>query len=342
METAKGNDRSGDSLMVLAEANVLFYGLHEWIEKSMRSGSLQFILQGACEFIEGHLGGSDVRFTFIGAEPKPLRIAATLLGRFVDRDPALAAMTGEPLDLQDGDRTYLEIRGRARLLGYISVVEDPCDDAARRERRTMLDYMASQLGLLCDNALMFEQMRELSRKDPLTGLLNRRALEEFAQIFVDEKIRSVLYMVDLDRFKVVNDTYGHGIGDEVLKKVAHAICESTRGGDVVARYGGEEITIILTDLAASDAQLVGDRFRVRVEQQDWKALGLDAPVTVSIGAAALLPQDCGPGEWIRRADEALYRAKQSGRNRVVVCEEVPPPSAAPSAETAPEPESFRL
>jgi diguanylate cyclase (GGDEF)-like protein len=123
-------------------------------------------------------------------------------------------------------------------------------------------------------------------------------------------------MVDIDRFKLLNDTHGHAIGDEVLRKVAEAIVSAVREDDVPARYGGEEFVVLLRNPGPEVALDVGERVRSAVGHLDLEAFGV-AKVSVSVGVAVSDRADQPIGDLIVLADQALYRAKRAGRDRVV-------------------------
>jgi len=156
--------------------------------------------------------------------------------------------------------------------------------------------------------------------DPLTGLPNRRALmeclqREWARI-ERHGGRLSFIMADIDHFKLVNDAYGHHIGDLLLQEVAKAIAEQCRQGDLPARYGGEEFAIVVPDSSASSAVHLAERCRQKIEQIGLAAKGGTVRTTASFGVAeAGGVASCEA--LIKRADEALYRAKEAGRNRVL-------------------------
>ena len=162
---------------------------------------------------------------------------------------------------------------------------------------------------------------ELAITDPLTGLHNRRYLDAHlnsavARAAATEKPVCVL-LFDIDHFKAVNDTYGHGAGDEVLRDFADRLRQGVRGIDLVARYGGEEFVLVMPETDASFAASVAERLRSDVEKVRFRTrAGARIPVTVSIGLAEWQHADSAEA-LIGRADEALYRAKRAGRNRVV-------------------------
>jgi two-component system cell cycle response regulator len=164
---------------------------------------------------------------------------------------------------------------------------------------------------------------ELAVTDSLTGLHNRRYLDShLAAMFNEAVLRgrqvSVL-LLDIDRFKLINDTYGHDAGDEVLREFATRVRAHTRGIDVVARFGGEEIVVLVPDTPLDGAGAVAERIRERVENVPFpiRRGAQKVSVTVSIGVAARQVGDGSGNEILKRADLALYQAKQEGRNRVV-------------------------
>ena len=159
------------------------------------------------------------------------------------------------------------------------------------------------------------RLQKLSQVDPLTGALNRRGLDLFLP---DDPAFSVL-MVDIDHFKKVNDSFGHAVGDEVLKRVARLLSNSLRAGDAVVRYGGEEFLVILAEVGISIAAKVGERARQNVADHPIKVNGQEIPVTISVGVAERR-DDEDRDALISRADTALYKAKQAGRNKVEVAE----------------------
>ena len=175
---------------------------------------------------------------------------------------------------------------------------------------------------------LIEALVELSSKDALTGLANRRAFELALGREVDRVARSgesaLLLTLDIDHFKKVNDTWGHAAGDQVIKAVASALIDSVRPMDLVARVGGEEFAIILPNCAAAFGETVAERVRRRVERMPVAITAVNttvhAPtitVTVSVGGA-FAPQwvRSTPSLWQERADQQLYMAKAQGRNLV--------------------------
>lgn len=164
------------------------------------------------------------------------------------------------------------------------------------------------------------ELRQLSEKDSLTGLSNRRHLFEVGQLEFERAKRYdgrlAVLMIDLDYFKHVNDTHGHIVGDEVLRTLAASFQDVLRKVDLVARYGGEEFAFILPETGMQESLLLAERIRARVELIRFEVGQSMLTMTVSIGVAERHHQDAGIETLFVRADEALYRAKNAGRNRV--------------------------
>lgn len=166
-----------------------------------------------------------------------------------------------------------------------------------------------------------QQLQNLSRTDHLTGLFNRgywelRLIQEFKH-FDRYRQSSSLLMLDIDHFKKINDTYGHTVGDEAIRAVSRIIREQARDLDIPGRYGGEEFAMILTNTSGDGAFAFAERLRTTIGQASIYAEGQEIKFTVSLGIAELNEQLRDHRHWIEKADQALYRAKESGRNRVI-------------------------
>jgi diguanylate cyclase (GGDEF)-like protein len=172
------------------------------------------------------------------------------------------------------------------------------------------------------------QTREMAMRDELTGLANRRALE---LMLADEVTRSLrhgrplsILLADVDHFKAVNDTYGHRAGDEVLRRLAHLLSDKLRSIDKAARYGGEELFVMMPETPVAEAWRVAERVRSAVAAHtfvvDAEDNGAPIPVrlTASVGVAGLPENAESMARLFEQADRALYDAKHQGRNRVVV------------------------
>lgn len=169
-----------------------------------------------------------------------------------------------------------------------------------------------------------KRLELLSITDPLTGLKNRRFFEncylsEYKRAFRSRASISIM-VIDIDHFKQVNDNYGHLVGDECIRRVAQAILvHSQRPGDVAFRYGGEEFVVLLTDTDPAGADSVAQLIRREVENIQYICEGELVVLTVSIGVVTAVPNaETGDAQFLQLADDALYQAKQNGRNRVEV------------------------
>ncbi|MEO6278652.1 GGDEF domain-containing protein [Roseateles sp.] len=162
-----------------------------------------------------------------------------------------------------------------------------------------------------------ENLRRLATIDELTGVLNRRGLEQSMDDFEEASQGMTLVMLDIDHFKRVNDRLGHDCGDEVLKRVAAVVAANLRASDVFGRWGGEEFLIACQGTRVRDAARLAEKLRERVQQSEINSSGGRITVTASFGVA-LAPPGAPAAGALKRADEALYRAKGAGRNRVEI------------------------
>lgn len=274
-----------------------------------------------------------------------LNVATTSGPRIIGFSPVemSSASAGELKDILrgfSGLRTK-DVKGY-RSLGLAVPQEMPCFDSVRfldlpgalgtvqvyaefnllgHFSEELLTGMLDSLGTALGNALEYERTRELSLRDGLTGLFNRRVMEEMLEI--EECKRQVtplsLLIIDLDNFKMINDTYGHPVGDQVLKETARVLRESTRGSDIVVRSGGEEFSALLPSVTPLRALEIGERIRVNLARAVVNHDGRQIRITASIGVAHRSPKDlCSMKDLVLRADQALYRAKHEGKNRVCV------------------------
>ena len=171
--------------------------------------------------------------------------------------------------------------------------------------------------------LNLQHTMELAIVDGLTGLNNRRYLDSHLKILFDRAAvrgRPIsICMTDIDRFKLVNDTYGHDVGDEVLREFAARIRSTVRGADLACRYGGEEFVVVMPDTPMELAASVAERLRAIVEDKPFYVRSIDRElsITASLGIATSSGAFGAPDEILKQADKALYEAKHAGRNRVV-------------------------
>ncbi len=218
----------------------------------------------------------------------------------------------------DLDPTALQLERALQLIGHAGLPVPDAEPGSPAWLRQVLDA-------LC----------ELSSRDALTGLANRRSFELTLAREIDRVARTgepaLLLMIDIDRFKSINDTHGHAAGDRVLQTVARSLAASVRPMDSVARFGGEEFGIMLPNCPAAFGDAVAERIRRRVEGMVTQiAPGREVRCSVSLGGA-FAPQwvRSTPALWVERADRQLYRAKSAGRNRASMEQ---PPASDVSAE----------
>ncbi len=169
---------------------------------------------------------------------------------------------------------------------------------------------------------MYSRTKYLSLTDELTGLANRRCFENtFEKEFLRAKRynnKLTLVIFDIDYFKKVNDTFGHQCGDYILKQVSNAALQTFRKTDTVFRFGGEEFVVILTETDINQSIIPLERFRKTVETLDLNYHGQPVNITVSIGACQLTPDIHSKDILLEKTDNALYKAKNSGRNKTIL------------------------
>ena len=190
-----------------------------------------------------------------------------------------------------------------------------------KDQIALLHTVANQAGLALKNAEEHHKVQEMASRDGLTGLLNHRTFHEilkreFKRILRYKKPLSVA-MIDIDHFKVVNDSYGHPTGDQILRELSSLLERCIRETDVLARYGGDEFAFILPETSLGDARILGERMRRTVENFSFRLDGSEIHVTISLGISSYPTLDVTSGnDLVSKADKALYRSKRDGRNRV--------------------------
>lgn len=184
----------------------------------------------------------------------------------------------------------------------------------------LLFRAAGEASAALDRVRTQEAVQSEARTDPLTGLANRRYFDEYVRVLASRRRandRVAVLSADIDHFKLLNDRFGHGVGDAVLRAVADAITASIREDDFPVRSGGEEFVVLLRNPAEGVALAIGERMRQSVRDLDLRWAGLTDPVTISVGVATGVSTDEAVGEILERADRAMYAAKRAGRDRVV-------------------------
>jgi diguanylate cyclase (GGDEF)-like protein len=219
-----------------------------------------------------------------------------------------------------------------RVIGVLDVfdvhgpgeVRNPVDGESKPAGFTAHDVetlqtLAGQASVAVDNVLLHQEAQLLSVTDALTGLGNYRSFESALGREIERATRFTrslgLLMIDLDRFKSVNDEYGHQVGNDVLVEVADRLRAEVREVDVVARYGGEEFVVVLPESDAEGAGHTADRICAAIQQQTFRAGGHNLAVTVSIGVAVFPEHGQNAADLVRAADLAIYSAKAGGRDQ---------------------------
>lgn len=237
-------------------------------------------------------------------------------------DPEQACVSVEPVmgtqPFEPGDSRSFPIEVGGERLGEVTAYSGRARISAR-DCET-LEVLARESGLVVKSALLAAEARELARTDVMTGLANRRAvlerLEHEKAVAKRRRSSVVVVLCDVDHFKAVNDTFGHAMGDDVLRAVALALRGAVRNVDLVGRWGGEEFLAVLPEASEAGARIVAERMRMAIERLPPFEAG-PSRVTASFGAAAWAG-DAKLEILIERADRALYRAKSRGRNRVEI------------------------
>lgn len=181
------------------------------------------------------------------------------------------------------------------------------------------ELMANTQGALKKLHSMLHNMHELSIRDELTGLYNRRFFSEQAEMLLIRAKRYeeplTLIFIDIDNFKTINDQFSHQVGDHALRQIANIMTETARGSDLTARLGGDEFVIVLPNTALIRARQISERLRNSMESHDWSSLLPGASITISIGMAEAHEYDT-IDKLMDRADSNLFKAKKGGRNQI--------------------------
>jgi diguanylate cyclase (GGDEF)-like protein len=304
-----------------------------------RAGAL-FVTNAATTAVERRAkwGPFESRLSF-----QPSDCWALRRNRLHDTGPDPSAPHCPHLDTLDARHsTCVPLIAQGDPIGVLSLVGSAPSSGGdaleeHEDRLRIIAAMSEQIGLSLANLRLRETLRNESIRDPLTGLFNRRFLEESLERECRRSVRagrplSVL-MLDIDFFKQFNDTFGHDAGDAVLREVGAVTRSMFRGEDVACRYGGEEFALVLADTTAEGAVQRANALRDRVREISMtyrrQTLG---QLSISVGVATLPLHGIDGASLIHAADLALYRAKRDGRDLVAVAEQ-PEPSTVASAET---------
>jgi diguanylate cyclase (GGDEF)-like protein len=243
--------------------------------------------------------------------------ASILAGNRTAMESDIRSVTTTKFFAESASRMRIPLVSFGQTLGVLAL-DSSLPDAFRDGDLQSLESVADICATAIQNAHYVERVKQLAYLDGLTGIFNRR----FFELRILEEIERArrygtgmaVIMADIDQFKRLNDEFGHVLGDEVLRQVSSLFHQQVRKIDVVCRYGGEEFGILLTQTSASHAMNIAEKLRKMVA--GWQFPGVPRTVTISAGAAAFPDQGTTRDDLVRAADNALYAAKQSGRNRV--------------------------
>jgi diguanylate cyclase (GGDEF)-like protein len=280
--------------------------------------------------VRATLGFSDERICVIHSPEEPglpARVAR-------DRRPLLVTDALHPSNRLEASRIPDEMKDARSIilaplyyaehvLGTLSLSALPPNAFTESNLRLLASFAATTTAAL-QNAILHAEIKHLAVTDPLTGEYNRRAFFDIGMRELDRYLRFnhplTAVMVDLDNFKQINDTYGHVVGDQIIRNLAVRCKASIRDTDIFGRYGGDEFALLLPDTELPTAQVIAQRFRETVERGPWTSDLGDVPVSISMGIAQARKHHRVLEDLLADADTALYLAKSRGRNRVEIME----------------------
>lgn len=215
----------------------------------------------------------------------------------------------------------LPLKFGERVVGVMTIALEEPHYFLETELR-VLRLLADQAAVGIENARLYDQVQRLAVTDPLTGCYNRRGFTQIANAELARASRfdhSVsMLMIDIDHFKLVNDAHGHAMGDRILIALVECCRRSLRSVDIIGRHGGEEFVVLLPETDSNLASMIAERLRAAVEKIIVTVDGKDIRISISVGVASMDPRTSNLDLLIAHADQAQYRAKQAGRNSVVV------------------------
>lgn len=247
---------------------------------------------------------------------QPLRL------RHVSDSVMAQDLEGKFCYLRPGGLVALPLMIAGNLMGVLELIGregDPLFD----EQLSLFETIAEHLSLALNSAILYESVERQASYDPLTGVANHRAMQEFLQRRCSESHRSGqslgVIMIDVDHFRAFNEEEGHDAGDKVLKMVADVLKSVVRPYDMAARYGGEEFTVVMPGVGLDGTRQVAERIRTQIEALAYMApSGRVRRVSASLGCSAYPETALEPAHLLKAADLSLFEAKRSGRNRTVV------------------------
>lgn len=279
---------------------------------------------------------------FIDSEPCQLQLAT------IPDHPVMGSQVPDNYSWLIGTDDYgrfksaalLPLKRGSELIGIKLLLSENANRYHKTDSTIFLDKLAAMTAIAIENCINRQRIMEMGYQDGLTSAYNRRYFDRQLKSEIARSIRNktdlAILFIDADYFKQVNDTYGHQAGDAVLVKLVDLMHNQVRSSDIVSRYGGEEFAIILPDTGLQIAKGVAERIRQKVADQKLVFNDIELNITVSIGLASLsqVKYQTDPASksflapnnldqlLLKNADEALYQAKRSGRNRVVIKKKV--------------------
>jgi diguanylate cyclase (GGDEF)-like protein/PAS domain S-box-containing protein len=292
--------------------------------------------KGILNLMAPETGKLEIRAMFGYKDPR----IRTSTRRRIHGYTALAIQQRKPMLIHDAtmEGLYGLLEGEAEDLPVRSIIIAPLilDDQAlgalilsassrsafTQDDLRLLESFAATISAAINNSLLHSRMQRLAITDSVTNLYNRRGFYELARREIERARRfghslSVI-MMDLDQLKSVNDTYGHAVGDQVLRTLADRLSQHVREFDILCRYGGDEFALLLPETDLFMAASVAERLRVSIADEPMKTEGGLVPVTISLGVTKATPNTTNLEELLKSADRALYAAKQGGRNRLEI------------------------
>jgi diguanylate cyclase (GGDEF)-like protein len=218
----------------------------------------------------------------------------------------------------------IPMMAQSEALGVLHLMQ-PADVKMTEAKQRLAETMAEHIAMALSNLRLHETLRSQSIRDPLTGLFNRRFMEEALELEIRRAARNQrplgMIMIDLDNFKYFNDTFGHDAGDMLLKELGVLLKSNIRAEDIACRYGGEEFTLILPEGTGGVTRQRAEFFRDAIQRINLQYRGHPlGPITASMGVAVFPEHGRTASNLIESADKALYRSKNAGRDRVTLAE----------------------
>ncbi len=253
--------------------------------------------------------------------PEACRVRRT--GHIVNgiSNPQICYSFQPPAEVGERRHVCFPVNQSGSVGSVVQLLATPADEAELQAKLPFINVYLRETAPVLETKRLMESLRDSTLRDPMTGLNNRRFLEEYVETLVAsvqrKRTHAAILMLDLDYFKMVNDTYGHDAGDAVLKALSNLLKQSVRASDLLIRYGGEEFLIILIDSHGEAADQVAEKIRLAVEGLKVPVAGIVIQKTISIGISDFPTDSETFWQAVKFADVALYQAKERGRNRVI-------------------------